>query len=149
MRHGDAATRPAHAKDLIHRDIKPGNILLESGMRDRVKITDFGLARAADDASMTQSGTIAGTPMYMAPEQALGHKLDKRADLFSFGSVLYQMVSGRPPFRACVDVTGLNFEGNFLLQTPQFLLKIFAQMTTVAGVEDQHRNTVILKVRSS
>jgi serine/threonine protein kinase len=90
----------AHAKDLIHRDIKPGNILLETGMRDRVKITDFGLARAADDASMTQSGTIAGTPMYMAPEQALGHKLDQRADLFSFGSVLYQMVSGRPPFRA-------------------------------------------------
>ncbi|MFN0018269.1 MAG: SUMF1/EgtB/PvdO family nonheme iron enzyme [Pirellulaceae bacterium] len=90
----------AHAKDLIHRDIKPGNILLETGMRDRVKITDFGLARAADDASMTQSGTIAGTPMYMAPEQALGQKLDQRADLFSFGSVLYQMVSGRPPFRA-------------------------------------------------
>jgi formylglycine-generating enzyme required for sulfatase activity/serine/threonine protein kinase/Leucine-rich repeat (LRR) protein len=90
----------AHAKDLIHRDIKPGNVLLEAGMHDRVKITDFGLARAADDASMTQSGTIAGTPMYMAPEQALGKKLDQRADLFSFGSVLYQMVSGRPPFRA-------------------------------------------------
>ena len=90
----------AHAKDLIHRDIKPGNILLETGIRDRVKITDFGLARAADDASLTQSGMIAGTPMYMAPEQALGHKLDQRADLFSLGSVLYQMVSGRPPFRA-------------------------------------------------
>jgi serine/threonine protein kinase/formylglycine-generating enzyme required for sulfatase activity len=90
----------AHAMDLIHRDIKPGNILLETGVRDRVKITDFGLARTADDASMTQSGIIAGTPMYMAPEQALGHKLDQRADLFSLGSVLYQMVSGRPPFRA-------------------------------------------------
>lgn len=90
----------AHAQDLIHRDIKPQNILLETGMRDRVKITDFGLARAVDDASLTQSGTIAGTPMYMAPEQALGQKLDQRADLFSFGSVLYQMVSGRPPFRA-------------------------------------------------
>ncbi|MBC8116556.1 MAG: protein kinase, partial [Candidatus Saccharimonas sp.] len=90
----------AHAQDLIHRDIKPGNILLETSVHDRVKITDFGLARAADDASLTQSGTIAGTPMYMAPEQALGHKLDQRADLFSLGSVLYQMVSGRPPFRA-------------------------------------------------
>ena len=90
----------AHAINLIHRDIKPGNILLETSVHDRVKITDFGLARAADDASLTQSGTIAGTPMYMAPEQALGHTLDQRADLFSFGSVLYQMLSGRPPFRA-------------------------------------------------
>jgi serine/threonine protein kinase/formylglycine-generating enzyme required for sulfatase activity len=90
----------AHEKDLIHRDIKPGNILLEAGVHERVKITDFGLARAADDASMTRSGLIAGTPMYMAPEQALGKKLDQRADLFSLGSVLYQMVSGRPPFRA-------------------------------------------------
>ncbi|MCC9609489.1 bifunctional serine/threonine-protein kinase/formylglycine-generating enzyme family protein [Blastopirellula sp. JC732] len=90
----------AHEQGLIHRDIKPGNILLEHGIDDRVKITDFGLARTADDASMTQSGVIAGTPMYMAPEQALGKKLDQRADLFSFGSVLYQMLSGRPPFRA-------------------------------------------------
>jgi eukaryotic-like serine/threonine-protein kinase len=90
----------AHAQDLIHRDIKPGNILLDTSVNDHVKITDFGLARAADDASMTQSGMIAGTPLYMAPEQAQGQKLDQRADLFSFGSVLYQMLSGRPPFRA-------------------------------------------------
>jgi serine/threonine protein kinase/WD40 repeat protein len=90
----------AHARGLIHRDIKPANILLEGGPDDRVKITDFGLARAVDDASLTQSGAITGTPMYMAPEQALGATLDQRADLFSLGSVLYRMVSGRPPFRA-------------------------------------------------
>lgn len=89
----------AHARDLIHRDIKPGNVLLE-GPQLRVKITDFGLARAADDASISQSGIIAGTPMYMAPEQAKGDHIDHRADLFSLGSVLYQMLSGRPPFRA-------------------------------------------------
>src|SRR6202035_236547 len=89
----------AHAQGLIHRDIKPANILLENGI-ERVKITDFGLARAADDASLTQSGVVAGTPQYMAPEQARGEALDGRADLFSLGSVLYAMATGRPPFRA-------------------------------------------------
>jgi eukaryotic-like serine/threonine-protein kinase len=89
----------AHAQGLIHRDIKPANILLENGV-ERVKLTDFGLARAADDASVTQSGVLAGTPQYMAPEQANGEPLDHRADLFSLGSVLYAMCTGRPPFRA-------------------------------------------------
>ena len=89
----------AHRQKLIHRDIKPGNILLEAA-DERVKITDFGLARAVDDASLTRSGTIAGTPLYMAPEQALGEAIDQRADLFSLGSVLYVMCTGRPPFRA-------------------------------------------------
>jgi len=90
----------AHATGLIHRDITPGNVLLEGATRERVKITDFGLARAADDASLTQSGALIGTPMYMSPEQAKGEALDHRADLFSLGSVLYQMATGRPPFRA-------------------------------------------------
>jgi eukaryotic-like serine/threonine-protein kinase len=90
----------AHGMGLIHRDIKPGNILLESGPQPRAKITDFGLARAADDASLSQSGLIAGTPMFMSPEQAQGEAHDHRADLFSLGSVLYTMTSGRPPFRA-------------------------------------------------
>jgi serine/threonine protein kinase len=89
----------AHAQGLVHRDIKPANILLENGV-ERVKITDFGLARAADEASLTQSGVVAGTPQYMAPEQARGETLDHRADLFSLGSVLYAMCTGVPPFRA-------------------------------------------------
>lgn len=89
----------AHAKDLIHRDIKPANILLENGT-ERVKITDFGLARAVDDAALTQSGVLAGTPLFMAPEQARGEPLDARADLFSLGSVMYVMCTGRAPFRA-------------------------------------------------
>lgn len=89
----------AHAQGLVHRDIKPANILLENGI-ERVRITDFGLARAVDDASQTQSGFIAGTPQYMAPEQARGEPVDHRADLFSLGSVMYAMCTGRPPFRA-------------------------------------------------
>src|SRR5262245_8956965 len=89
----------AHAQGLIHRDVKPANILLESGL-DRVKLTDFGLARAADDASITQSGVIAGTPMYMSPEQARGEGVDPRSDLFSLGSVLYTLCTGHPAFRA-------------------------------------------------
>jgi serine/threonine-protein kinase len=89
----------AHAQGLVHRDVKPANILLENGV-ERVKLTDFGLARAIDDASLTQSGVIAGTPLYMAPEQARGEAVDHRADLFSLGSVLYLLCTGRPAFRA-------------------------------------------------
>ena len=95
-----AGLTAAHAVKLIHRDIKPSNILLADGPLERAKISDFGLARAVDDATLTSSGLIAGTPMYMAPEQARGEPLDHRADLFSLGSVLYMMASGRPPFRA-------------------------------------------------
>ena len=85
----------AHSQGLIHRDIKPANILLERDV-ERVAITDFGLARAVDDASMTRSGMIAGTPQFMSPEQARGEPMDHRSDLFSLGSVLYSMCAGRP-----------------------------------------------------
>jgi serine/threonine protein kinase len=94
-----AGLAAAHAQGLVHRDIKPANILLENGI-ERVRITDFGLARAVDDVSQTQSGILAGTPQYMSPEQAAGEAVDHRADLFSLGSVLYAMCTGRSPFRA-------------------------------------------------
>jgi serine/threonine-protein kinase len=88
----------AHAQGLVHRDIKPANIMLENGI-ERVRITDFGLARAVGDGSVTQSGAVAGTPQYMAPEQAGGEAVDQRADLFALGSTLYAMCTGRAPFR--------------------------------------------------
>jgi len=94
-----AGLAAAHAQGLVHRDVKPANILLADGV-ERVKLTDFGLARAADDASLTKTGVIAGTPQYMSPEQARGEAVAQRSDLFSLGSVLYAMCTGRAPFRA-------------------------------------------------
>jgi serine/threonine protein kinase len=94
-----AALAAAHEQGLVHRDVKPANILLEKGV-ERAVLTDFGLARAADDVSMTRWGIIAGTPEYMSPEQAHGEAVDGRSDLFSLGCVLYEMASGVSPFKA-------------------------------------------------
>jgi biopolymer transport protein ExbD len=101
--HGLAA---AHKQGLMHRDVKPANVLLENGV-ERVKLTDFGLARAVDDVGMTQTGVVTGTPAYMSPEQAEGRAVDHRSDLFSLGSVLYAMATGRAPFRAGSTVATL------------------------------------------
>ncbi|MFC2037277.1 serine/threonine-protein kinase, partial [Chloroflexota bacterium] len=87
----------AHARGLIHRDIKPANILFSADGRPQV--TDFGIARAGDGTQLTRTGIIMGTPEYMAPEQAEGQPLDHRADLYALGVVLYQMLTGRAPFR--------------------------------------------------
>lgn len=96
----------AHAQGLVHRDIKPANILLENSVQ-RVKITDFGLARVAAEAGETSNGALAGTPMFMSPEQARGEPTDHRTDLFSLGSVLYTLCAGQPPFRADTTATVL------------------------------------------
>ena len=95
----------AHAKGIVHRDLKPGNILLTHGAR--VKILDFGIAKMLESAPglgttpserLTRSGEILGTKGYMAPEQARGESVDARADVFSFGCVLYQMLCGKSAF---------------------------------------------------
>jgi serine/threonine protein kinase/tetratricopeptide (TPR) repeat protein len=100
-----AALEAAHAKGIIHRDLKPANILTSSGV---VKLLDFGLAKQADDSSpgdetnaigvITQVGAIMGTPAYMSPEQAEGKPADARSDIFSFGAVLHEMLSGHRAF---------------------------------------------------
>ena len=92
------ALAAAHARGLVHRDVKPANIWLEGPAR-RVKLLDFGLARPqTTESHLTSPGIIVGTPMYMAPEQAIGDQVDGRADLFSMGGLLYQMSTGRAPF---------------------------------------------------
>jgi tRNA A-37 threonylcarbamoyl transferase component Bud32 len=98
----------AHKHSVVHRDIKPANIMIEPG--DRVKVTDFGIAKATDSGEhLTVTGSLLGTPSYMSPEQARGADLDGRSDLFAAGCVLYEMVIGKKAFRGD-SITGLIFK---------------------------------------
>jgi len=87
----------AHATGVVHRDLKPDNVLIERGT-NRAVITDFGIARSGDDISVTQVGSVLGTPRYMAPEQLQGLDVDARADLFSLGVMLYELATGGRPW---------------------------------------------------
>lgn len=92
----------AHKKAIIHRDIKPSNIVLTTNEEgnDHVHIVDFGIAKFNQDEinpGLTQTGDVFGSPLYMSPEQCLGHKLDGRSDIYAFGCVMYEVLSGRPP----------------------------------------------------
>ncbi|MDR3613156.1 MAG: protein kinase [Candidatus Obscuribacterales bacterium] len=96
----------AHSKGVVHRDIKPGNVLICDGAAEKVKLIDFGIAkimpRAAVDISqtITQSGDVLGSPAYMSPEQCLGESVDQRTDIYSMGCLGYELLAGHPPFEA-------------------------------------------------
>ncbi|MFO7566722.1 MAG: protein kinase [Enhygromyxa sp.] len=109
-----AALTEAHGLGILHRDLKPENILVQSLRThgELLKVLDFGIAKLMDDApagggarpGLTSQGVVCGTPEYMSPEQACGLKLDQRSDLYSVGVILYQMLTGRPPFESEVAV---------------------------------------------
>lgn len=86
-----------HSQGIIHRDIKPGNILTEEGTQN-LYLADFGIARADTGSTLTQSGLIVGTPNYISPEQIKGKRIDSRADLYAFGAMLYELITGKPIF---------------------------------------------------
>jgi tetratricopeptide (TPR) repeat protein/predicted Ser/Thr protein kinase len=91
----------AHERGIVHRDIKPANIMIAAGAR--AKIMDFGLAAANDQTRLTREGTTLGTIAYMSPEQARGESIDRRSDIWSLGAVLYEMITGRRPFKGEYD----------------------------------------------
>src|ERR671917_443003 len=96
------AARFAHRRGIVHRDIKPHNVIVDD--EGRAKVTDFGIARAGA-SDMTQTGSIMGTAQYLSPEQAQGHPVDERSDLYSIGIILYELLTGRVPFEGESAVT--------------------------------------------
>jgi eukaryotic-like serine/threonine-protein kinase len=112
-----AALAAAHAQGLVHRDVKPANVLV--GAEGRVKVADFGIVKAAATVTLTGNGTVLGTAAYLSPEQAQGGPVDARSDLYSLGCVLYELVTGAPPFGSGADSSPVAVATRHLHQPPE------------------------------
>jgi serine/threonine protein kinase len=104
MRQVADALAAAHAAGIVHRDVKPSNVLVDR--RGFAKLADFGIARITNDPSLTQTGMVTGSPAYLAPEVAAGRRADERSDVWSFGATLFHMLAGRPPYDIGDQVLG-------------------------------------------
>ncbi|MCG2591095.1 serine/threonine protein kinase, partial [Rhodohalobacter sulfatireducens] len=128
------ALAEAHENGIVHRDIKPSNIMVDS--KNRIKVMDFGLAKLVDSTPITQTGTTLGTMAYMSPEQIQGRPVDHRADLFSFGVLLFEMLTGQRPFGgpydAALSYSIVNEEppllSDFLPDAPQKLSVLISRL---------------------
>ncbi len=124
------AMHAAHQARVVHRDLKPANVLLAAD--GTPKITDFGLARKLDEPGQTQTGVILGTPSYMPPEQAQGKEVGPAADIYALGAILYDCLTGRPPFRAATELdTILQVVANEPLPPRQLNRQVPADLQTI------------------
>lgn len=119
----------AHEKGVVHRDVKPGNVMITP--EGRVKVVDFGIARAAGAESVTRTGLVMGSASYLSPEQARGEPGDERSDIYSLGCVLYQMLTGRPPFVAENPISALYQHVNEPVEPPSSIRPVPAALENV------------------
>ena len=149
-----AALTHAHGKGVVHRDLKPANVLLfedENGLS--IKLLDFGIAKVFQDEhqSLTASGTLLGSPLYMSPEQCAGEKTDARSDIYSFGCLMYACLAGRPPLRGATAIETMSLHRNtrpeplgaITPNTPGWLDEIILKCLEKKP-EDRYQNTAIL-----
>lgn len=128
----------AHAAGLVHRDIKPGNLLVGPG--GQVKITDFGIAHAAGSAPLTRTGMVVGTPAYLAPERVAGQPSTPASDLYSLGIVCYECLTGAPPFTGTpVEIALAHQHGQLPTLPPHVPAEVAALITSLTAKEPQAR----------
>jgi serine/threonine protein kinase len=123
------ALEAAHERGVVHRDVKPGNVMLTP--EGRVKVVDFGIARAAGAESVTRSGLVLGSAPYLSPEQARGEPGDERSDIYALGCVMYEMLTGHPPFKADTPVATLYLHVHEQVQSPSSVRDVPADLEAI------------------